>query len=332
MSNGRPLLVLDSMKGSIQCVHSPDNQGHMTHTRRTARRVAICAFASILTVAAVLRAQTVQQTATKGLLWKVQSPTGTSPVFMAGSVHALTADVYPLNPAFEHAFDGAGTLVEEIDLGDLDPLSGGAVMLAKGLFDDGRTFDHAVSKETLDLVAARLNSIGVPVAMISQMKPWMVAMMLMAADTQKAGFDPALGLDKHFYDKATAAGKPVKGLETVEAQVDRLDRMPLALQEQLLRSTIDDIDTGERELKRLVGAWRQGDASALERILLAGFKGYPEAYASLVVERNRNWLGQIDACLMQRSPCFVVVGAAHLVGPDGLVVLLQRKGYRVEQQ
>jgi uncharacterized protein YbaP (TraB family) len=222
--------------------------------------------------------------------------------------------------------------VEEIDLGEVDPLNGGAVMLARGMFDDGRTFDRAVSKETLNLVSARLNNMGVPAATISLMKPWMVALMLMAADVQKAGFDPGLGLDKYFYDKATAAGKPVKGLETVEAQVDRLDHMPLALQEQLLRSTIHDIDTGERELKVLVEAWRRGDAAALERILLASFKDYPQAYTSLVVERNRNWLGQIDACLMQRSPCFVVVGAAHLVGPDGLVVLLQRKGYRVEQQ
>jgi uncharacterized protein YbaP (TraB family) len=28
----------------------------------------------------------------------------------------------------------------------------------------------------------------------------------------------------------------------------------------------------------------------------------------------------------------VVVGAAHLVGPDGLLTLLQHKGYRIEQQ
>ena len=32
------------------------------------------------------------------------------------------------------------------------------------------------------------------------------------------------------------------------------------------------------------------------------------------------------------TPCFVVVGAAHLVGPDGLLTLLTKKGYRVEQQ
>jgi uncharacterized protein YbaP (TraB family) len=302
----------------------------MTHSARARYLVAIFVFSSVLIVSAA--AQTPQRPATKGLLWKIQASAGSTPVYLAGSVHALTADAYPLSPAFERAFDGAGTLVEEIDLGQMDLLAGGAIMFAKGFFDDGRTFERAVSKETLDLVGARLGTMGVPVATISPMKPWTVAMMLMAVDIQSAGFDPGLGLDKYFYDKATRAGKPVKGLETIEEQVDRLDRMPLALQEKMLRSTLHDIDTGQRELKTVVKAWRKGDSAALERILLPGFKSYPDAYASLVVERNRNWLGPIDACLTQRSVCFVVVGAAHLVGPDGLIALLQRKGYRVEQQ
>ena len=39
----------------------------------------------------------------------------------------------------------------------------------------------------------------------------------------KAGFDPALGLDQHFYDQAKDGGKAVQGLETVEFQISRFD-------------------------------------------------------------------------------------------------------------
>jgi uncharacterized protein YbaP (TraB family) len=60
-------------------------------------------------------------------------------------------------------------------------------------------------------------------------------------------------------------------------------------------------------------------------------KKYPAAYQSLIVERNNNWIPQLEQCLTRTTPCMVVVGAAHLVGPDGLLALLQRKGYRVEQ-
>ena len=144
--------------------------------------------------------------------------------------------------------------------------------------------------------------------------------------------DPNLGLDKHFFDEASAAGKQVIGLETAEYQIDRFDTMSIPMQEQLVRSTIADLDAEHKDLNTIVAAWRRGDAAAIEKTLLASFTQSPAAYTSLVVERNHNWLPQLDTCLARATPCFVVVGAAHLVGPDGLLALLQRKGYRVEQQ
>jgi hypothetical protein len=108
--------------------------------------------------------------------------------------------------------------------------------------------------------------------------------------------------------------------------------MPLAVQEQMLRSTLAGLEPNRGALAGIIAAWKRGDLATLERSLLSEFDGFPAAYQSLLVERNRNWLPQLDACLARRSPCLVVVGAAHLVGPDGLLALLQRKGYRVEQQ
>ena len=290
----------------------------------------LCAVA-VLAVLAVCTgsAQSPQPAAARSFLWKVES--GPRVMYLAGSVHALTAAVYPLNPAFERAFDASDMLVEEIDLSQGDLLTVGPMLLAKGMYQDGRTFDDVVSKETVALVTKRLNS-PMAVELIRPMKPWMVMLMLTALQVQQAGLDVHLGLDKYFFDKARAAGKPVVGLETAESQIDRFDKMPDALQEQLLRSTLDDLTAQQRDLTAIVTAWQRGDAAALESTLLSGFKQYPDAYHSLIVERNNNWLPQLEKCLARPSPCLVVVGAAHLVGPDGLVALLREKGYRVEQQ
>ena len=122
--------------------------------------------------------------------------------------------LYPLSPAFEQAFSASGTLVEEIDLGDAEMLAAAPAILAKGMYLDGRRFDSVVSKETATLVNARLKDSGLPVEMFQAMKPWMVMLTVAALDAQKAGLDPALGLDKHFYDRAKAAGKGIIGLET----------------------------------------------------------------------------------------------------------------------
>jgi uncharacterized protein YbaP (TraB family) len=296
------------------------------HPRRLAG-IALCIAA--LAAASLTAAQT-STPGGKSFLWKVQS--GSKFVYLAGSVHALSADVYPLSPAFEQAFGASGTLVEEIDLGESEIMTAAPAILAKGMFLDGRRFDTVVSKETVALVTARLKDSGLPVEMFQAMKPWMVMLTIAALEAQKAGLDPTLGLDKHFYDRAKAAGKAVIGLETAESQIDRLDSMSADLQEQMLRSSLSEADTTRNSLKTIVSAWRRGDSASLEKTLLSDFTQYPAAYHSLIVERNNNWVPQIDACLAKSQPCLVVVGAAHLVGPDGLLTLFQRKGYKIEQQ
>jgi uncharacterized protein YbaP (TraB family) len=60
-------------------------------------------------------------------------------------------------------------------------------------------------------------------------------------------------------------------------------------------------------------------------------KDSPAIYQALLVERNRRWMPALTRCFAT-ARCFVVVGAAHLAGPDGLVAALAAQGYRVRQQ
>ncbi len=95
---------------------------------------------------------------------------------------------------------------------------------------------------------------------------------------------------------------------------------------------MEEFDTYVGSVKEMARAWAAADVDALERELLASFDQSRELYDRLLVERNRNWLPHVDTCLQQDAGCFIVVGAAHLVGPDGLPTLLAKKGYRVTQQ
>lgn len=296
----------------------------MTHpTRRALLLVAVICTALTPTA---LSAQGAGQ---KSFLWKIAR--GENVLYLAGSVHALTPEAYPLSPAFERAFAEAGTLVEEINLAEVDALAAAPMLLSKGMYLDGRRFDTVVSRETAALVAERVKASGLPPQLVQSMKPWMVMLTITALEAQRAGFDPNLGLDKHLFDRATAAGKTIEGLETAASQLDRLDQMPVADQEQLLLSTLNELDTVADSLQGIVAAWKRGDSAEIEQTLLRSFDGYPAAYASLIVERNQNWLPQIEACFARSRPCLVVVGAAHLVGADGLLGALRARGYRIEQ-
>jgi uncharacterized protein YbaP (TraB family) len=153
----------------------------------------------------------------------------------------------------------------------------------------------------------------------------------MGLEWQKAGFDAELGLDKHFYDRAQTERKPVQGLETVEYQISFFDRMTMEEQDRMLAATLKDLDTGIASVTALADAWKAGDAPAVERVVLKELKAEPRMYQRLLVDRNRNWLPAIEALFARSGRAFVVVGAAHLVGPDGLLAMLKAKGYAIEQ-
>jgi uncharacterized protein YbaP (TraB family) len=54
-------------------------------------------------------------------------------------------------------------------------------------------------------------------------------------------------------------------------------------------------------------------------------------HQKIIVDRNRRWLPQIEKIIEHGDPTLVIVGAAHLVGKDGVIELLKSRGYRVEQ-
>src|ERR1043166_8151479 len=141
-------------------------------------RYVLARFSTAVALAFVLASGAVAQTRGRNFLWKVQS--GTNVMYLAGSVHGLTADVFPLNPAYQRAFDASGALVEEINLAEADPLSGGLGLLAKGMYQDGRTFNSAVSRETLAMVEQKLKDTPLAIDLIQPMKPWMVMLMIEA--------------------------------------------------------------------------------------------------------------------------------------------------------
>ena len=266
----------------------------------------------------------------RNFLWKATGKGG-GVVYLVGSVHVLSKDFYPLNPAIETAYKDSDLLAEEVDMGEMLDPGAQMQMLTRGMLPSSTPLDKVVSAATYAMLEKRVVATGLPIEPFKLMKPWMVALMIEAAEWQKAGLDPELGLDKHFYDRAKGDGKTVQGLETVAYQISRFDEIPMDQQEHLLAETLKDIDTEQANMTKLMDAWRAGDVATVERIVLSDLKQEPQLYQRLLVERNKNWMPKIEALSTRRGHAFVVVGAAHLVGPDGLIAMLKAKGYTVEQ-
>lgn len=268
---------------------------------------------------------------TKNFMWKVEGPGG-AVAYLLGSLHVLTPEWYPLNATINKAFEGSKVLVEEIDIAEASDPTQMMSALMKAMLTDGRTLDKVIAPEVYAEVKKRAEKVGMPMMAVNRMKPWLVAITLMAPTLEAAGFKPELGVDRHFYDRAVASNMKRQSLETLQYQLDRFDELPLPLQEELLKSTLADLDIEIGNIKEMAQAWAFGNVSAIEKMTLASLKESPELYSRLLLERNNNWMPHVETCLKQNSGCFIVVGAAHLVGPDGLPNLLQKKGYKVTQQ
>ena len=245
-------------------------------------------------------------------------------------MHLLATDSYPLNPALEAAFKQSDLLVEEADLGEMG-VGAQMAFLSRGMLPSSTPLDKVLSPATYALLTKRAADLGVPIEPLKLLKPWMVAQMLEVMQWQKAGYDPELGLDKHFYDLAQAAGKSVQGLETLDFQVSLFDGMTMAEQDHLLAETLKETDTEQANMAKLMEAWKAGDTPTVERIVLSALRQEPQLYQRLLVDRNKAWIPKLEALFARKGHTFVVVGAAHLVGPDGLISMLRAKGYTVEQ-
>jgi uncharacterized protein len=265
----------------------------------------------------------------RDFLWKVTGKTGT--VYLVGSVHMLTQDYYPLSKTLDDAFKESDLLVEEADLAELLAPQAQLLMLSRGMLPSNQSLDKVISPGTFAAVTKRVAALGLPIEPLKRFKPWSLALMLTQLEWQKAGFDGELGLDRHFYDRARSDGKPVQGLETAEFQIAQLDGIPMELQERMLSEAVDDVDSEMANISTLAKAWQSGDAVTVERIVLQDMKKEPAIYERLLVARNRNWLPKLEALFTRPGRAFVVVGAAHLIGPDGLIAMLKAKGYQLEQ-
>ena len=282
-------------------------------------------------LALTLSAAPAAQTGNKSFLWKIEGQNG-AVAYLLGSMHVLTPEFYPLSPTIEKAFTASKMLVEEVDLDEMsDPVQMMGA-LAKAMLTDGRTLDQLVAPATFAEVKRRAEKAGLPLLAMQRMKPWLAAITLMAPTLQAAGFRAELGVDRHFFDRAKTAGLKTQALETLAYQLDRFDQLAPKLQEDMLKATLEDLDTQVANVGALAKAWAAGDAKGIEVLLLGAFLESPELYDRLLVERNRNWIATVESCLQQKSACFVVVGAAHLVGPHGVPTLLEKKGYKVTQQ
>lgn len=283
-------------------------------------------------LAALILSMGTQASADDGLIWRV-SAAGTARNHLLGSVHVGRPDMYPLPAGIREAYARSEALVVEADIVAADPGEMAARTAALGLYRDGGRLQDALTAEQWQAVTAAAERTGLPLALLQRQKPWLAYATLTMSAARLAGYREALGVDRHFLEKAHHQGKPVLELEGLDRQLEALSGLAAGQQVSLLGHTASLIVAGDLGVQALVSAWQRGDIDRLQGLIESQFPSeLAPTYRALVVNRNLAMAQRlVELSQRRQGGLFVVVGAAHLPGPDGLLALLRARGYRLER-
>lgn len=262
-------------------------------------------------------------------VWQVSD--GKNTVYLGGTFHMLKPSDYPLPKEFEQVYNKVNWLVFETDILALENPDFQKYFQQKMKLPSGQILADKLSPKAYAELIRYMSKNDLDIGQFQSFKPQMISLIINILELKKLGLT-AQGVDDFFGEKAVSAGKVLSQLESKEEQASYLANMATGHESRFILQTLADIKELEQELDKLSQAWRTGNVQALYQTGIATMiKDYPQVYQTLMVERNRNWLPRIETLIQQPEEKLILVGALHLVGPDGLLEQLKSKGYQVLQ-
>jgi uncharacterized protein YbaP (TraB family) len=246
-------------------------------------------------------------------------------VYLAGSFHMLRNSDYPLPAEFSIAYKDSRKIVFEIPLGD-EPM---ADLLGLAIYIDGTMLKDHITKAAYAKAESFCKERNYPMEQFELLKPSLFVMTLTVLEMSRIGADPQKGIDYFFKDKAGQDGKKTGSLETMDEQINLLASIDANVGSEQILESIEEFKKIEMMLDENLAVWRKGDEPGMEKLYIRELTNYPKLYKSIIVDRNNKWLTKITGYLNGSENTMVIVGAAHLVGPDGLINLLRKQGYKV---
>ena len=255
---------------------------------------------------------------------------GGNSIYIGGTVHLLRAQDYPLPEGFDIAYKNSDVLTFETDTKRLQDPAVAQKMMSNGMFQDDRTLKTVLVDTIYEKLAKAFEKYNLPFAMMQKMKPALAVTTLSAMSMQQMGMS-AQGVDMYFTNKATTDKKELQQLESVDDQIMRITSMADGNENEFVNYSLQGLENMSDEMSELIDNWKNGTSDKMLTEIENMKIEYPETYQSLLVQRNNNWMPKILSYLENGTKAFVLVGNLHLYGDVGLLTLLKKQGYQIEQ-
>lgn len=259
----------------------------------------------------------------KTLLWRVER-SGLRPSYVFGTIHSEDPRVAELPPAVIQAFRLSDAFAMEM-IPDQAALAG---MSAAMFISEGPNLRDMLGDEWFQRTAALVSLYGVPPAILSSLKPWVVFTALTMPKAEEGMF-----LDVILYGAALHDGKYIHGLETADEQVNTFESIDLDDQVAILKDVVVNHEAIGHLNQELVNSYTRGDLGAIASLqsqyISSGDQRLEQMYQQRTID-DRN-LRMVDRMVprIEEENIFIAIDAWHLPGVNGVLHLLEQRGYRV---
>lgn len=251
-------------------------------------------------------------------------------VYIGGTFHILTEKDYPLPEQYQTAYKQSQELIFETDVAALDSPEFMQKSMGVILYQDGNTLKTGLNEATFARLSEYTASRQIDINQFMPLNPTGVMLTITIMEYQARGF-VADGVDSFYFKKAGADKKKVSWFESPDEQLAIIDSFDNEDPNGLINYTLDEIDGIDKTINDLHQSWRVGDMDKLTTLGIDAFKDYPEVYKVVLKDRNDKWMSKIKAMFGDDDTEFVLVGALHLPGKDGVLTQLEALGYSVEK-
>lgn len=252
-------------------------------------------------------------------------------LYLGGTVHLLAKSDYPLPTQFDTAYKHSTKLVLEADTSSMQEPSAQQAMMQQAMYPSGETIQSKLTPETYQALKQHCLSRNLDINHLGKFKPGLLSVILTMTELNKLNIT-SLGVDDHFDKKAKAQKRPMGYLENLNDQLSLIANMGKGQEDAFIQYTLEETSQLERMFNELKSTWRLGDMKQLNDIAIVPFQQhFPALYKALLVDRNNNWLPHIKHMLETKEVEFILVGALHMAGEDGLIQQLKKSGYQVER-
>ena len=280
----------------------------------------------------------------QGLYWRVEKDGQVMNIL--GTMHLHDPRHGALVDRVAHQLDTADLVLVEATLQDQVDMQ---VYMANNpdlvSINSGPTLPELLDDATWQTLRAAAQSRGLPGFLAAKMQPWFLAMSLSippcAMGALLAG---EVGLDGLIMERAATLNIPVAPLEAWQDTLALLSSGTQDEQLDALRASAIEPAIHDAIITALINAYFD------ENMALGWHMSFvlqefvpnltPARYAEqmatleqqLLIERNLNWIPVIETAAATHDNLFIAFGAAHLIGEDGILNLLQNKGWAITAQ